>query len=75
MTGVTDLPTTLGAALDALEADEALRTALGEEFIKLFVAVKRHEIGKARAAIGSFDTPGFYDSVDEWERAELFEFL
>jgi len=75
MTGVTDLPTTLGAALDALEADEALRTALGEEFIKLFVAVKRHEIGKARAAIASFDTPGFYDSVDEWERAELFEFL
>jgi glutamine synthetase len=75
MTGVTDLPTTLGAALDALEADETLRPALGEEFVKLFVAVKRHEIGKARSAIPSFDTPAFHDTVDEWEREELFEFL
>jgi glutamine synthetase len=75
MDGVTDLPTTLGAALDALEADTALRAALGEEFVKLFVAVKRHEIGKARSAIPNFDTPAFHDSVDEWEREELFEFL
>jgi glutamine synthetase len=75
MAGVTDLPTTLGAALDALEADGVLRAALGEEFIKLFVAVKRHEIGKAGGAIEGFDTPGFYDMVDPWERDELFEFL
>jgi glutamine synthetase len=75
MAGVTDLPTTLGEALDALEADTALREALGEEFVKLFVAVKRHEIGKARAAIAEFDSPGFRDSVDQWERDELFEFL
>jgi len=75
MDGVADLPTALGAALDALEADTALRAALGEEFVKLFVAVKRHEIGKARAAIGGFDAPAFRDTVDEWERAELFEFL
>ena len=75
MTGVTDLPTTLGAALDELEADAELRAALGEEFVKLFVAVKRHEIGKARAAIANFDAPSFRDNVDEWEREELFEFL
>jgi glutamine synthetase len=75
MAGVSDLPTSLGAALDALAADEVLRAALGEEFVKLFVAVKRHEIGKARSAIPSFDTPAFHDSVDEWEREELFEFL
>ena len=55
--GVTDLPTRLEQALDALEADTALRAALGEEFIKLFVAVKRHEIGKAKAAIADFDRP------------------
>ena len=30
---------------------EELGAPLGEEFVKLFVAVKRHEIGKARAAV------------------------
>jgi glutamine synthetase len=75
MSGVTDLPTSLAAALDALEADDVLRAALGEEFVKLFVAVKRHEIAKARTAITDFDSPGFRDLVGHWERAELFEFL
>jgi glutamine synthetase len=75
MEGVADLPITLGAALDALEADTVLREALGEEFIHLFVAVKRHEIAKARAALADFDTPGFRDTVEKWERDELFEFL
>jgi glutamine synthetase len=75
MEGVTDLPTSLGDALDALEGDAVLREALGEEFIKLFVAVKRHEIGKAREAIPYFDTPEFPARVDPWERDELFEFL
>jgi glutamine synthetase len=75
MAGVTELPATLGAALDALEADGVLREALGEEFVKLFVAVKRHEIGKASSAIEGFDTPAFRDTVDPWEREELFEFL
>jgi len=69
------LPTSLGAALDALEADTVLRASLGEEFIKLFLAVKRHEINKAAAAIKSFDTPDFANTVDQWERNELFEFL
>lgn len=75
MADVTDLPDSLGAALDALEADTVLCEALGAEFVKLFVAVKRHEIAKARAAIRDFDEPGFRDRVDAWERAELFEFL
>jgi glutamine synthetase len=73
--GVTDLPVSLEAALNALEADEVLRAALGEEFVKLFVAVKRHEIGKARGALATFDAPDFRDTVADWERAELFEFL
>lgn len=73
--GATDLPTRLEHALDALEADTAMRAALGEEFVKLFTAVKRHEIDKARAAISYFDTPEFNDKVDNWERDEYFEFL
>jgi glutamine synthetase len=75
LTGVTDLPTRLEQSLDALEADAALRAALGEEFVKLFVAVKRHEIGKAKAAIPDYDSPAFKDTVHDWERSEYFEFL
>jgi glutamine synthetase len=73
--GVTDLPTRLEQSLDALAADPALRAALGEEFIKLFVAVKRHEIGKAKSAIADYESPDFNNTVDEWERNEYFEFL
>ena len=75
LTGVTDLPTRLEDALDALEADAAMRGALGEELVKLFVAVKRHEINKARTAIPYFEAPEFRDKVDDWERNEYFEFL
>jgi glutamine synthetase len=75
LTSVTDLPTRLEQSLDALEADTILRAGLGEEFIKLFLAVKRHEIGKAKAALVEYDSPEFNNTVHEWERAEYFEFL
>jgi glutamine synthetase len=73
--GLTALPQRLEDALDAFESDTALRTALGEEFVKLFVALKRHEVAKARAAVADYDSPGFCTSVSDWERAEYFEFL
>lgn len=38
------LPKSLGAALDALEADTTLRAALGEELVAAFLAVKRFEV-------------------------------
>ena len=75
LTGVTGLPRRLEDALDALEADGALRAALGDEFVRLFLAVKRHEVAKARAAVAAFDSANFGDSVSDWERAEFFEFL
>lgn len=40
------LPGELGAALDALEADEALVELLGAVFVKAFVAYKRNELGR-----------------------------
>ncbi len=73
--GVAGLPARLEQSVAALEGDAAMRAALGEEFIKLFVAVKRYEIGKARAAIPEYDSPDFGQTVHEWERAEYFEFL
>ena len=42
--GIHRLPTSLGAALDALERDEVLRAALGETLAKEFVIVKRSEV-------------------------------
>jgi glutamine synthetase len=75
MPGLTALPRRLEHALDAFEADGALRAALGDEFVKLFLAVKRHEVAKARAAVADYDSSAFGDSVSDWERAEFFEFL
>ncbi len=75
MEGVANLPTRLETALDALEQDTALTAMLGAEFVKLFVAVKRHEVAKAKAAIANYDAPDFIDTVDAWEREEYYEFL
>lgn len=75
MEGVPNLPGSLPQSLQALEADSTLRDLLGEEFIKLFLAVKRHEIGKAKAGGADVDSPGFNDRVEPWEVAEYFEFL
>jgi glutamine synthetase len=73
--GVVNLPIRLEDALDALEQDSVMREALGSEFVKLFLAVKRHEITKAAAAITNYSTPEFHNCVDGWERQEYFEFL
>jgi len=75
MEGVVNLPIRLEEALNALENDEVLREALGCEFVKLFLAVKRHETSKAAAAIANYHTPDFLNGVNDWERQEYFEFL
>ena len=41
--GIPRYPTTLAAALDALEADEVLLTALGEPLARSYLAVRRSE--------------------------------
>ena len=69
------LPTTLDEALAAFEEDEALGASLGEEFVKLFLAVKRHEIQKGRAAIPEYARADWPDVVTDWERENLFEYL
>jgi glutamine synthetase len=73
--GVQNLPSGLSESLDALEADSSLRELLGEEFIHLFLAVKRHEIGKAKANGADATEPGFNDRVHPFEVDEYFEFL
>jgi glutamine synthetase len=69
------LPTTLDAALEAFEADEALRAYLGDEFVTLYLAVKRHEIAKARQYIHDYGVAGWHTVVTDWERDNYFEYL
>jgi glutamine synthetase len=73
--GVVNLPSRLEDSLNALEQDTVMCEALGSEFVKLFLAVKRHETNKAATAIANYSTPVFHNSVDDWERQEYFEFL
>jgi glutamine synthetase len=73
--GVENLPAGLPQALDALEADSALRERLGEEFVRLYLAVKRHEIRKAADHGADAHSAGFLERVDQFEVDEYFEFL
>ncbi|MHC3473513.1 glutamine synthetase family protein [Streptomyces sp. 7R007] len=54
------LPRSLGEALDALEADQALTDRLGKDFVAYYTGVKRAEIAR------------FDQSVTDWEQREYF---
>lgn len=69
------LPRSLDEALQAFEADTQLHEYLGAEFVRLFLAVKRHEISKAQEAIPAYGTPEWANIVTDWERQNLFEYL
>jgi hypothetical protein len=48
---------------------------MGEELIRLFLAVKRHEVAKATEHARDYGADDWTDRVDEFEVVELFEFL
>jgi glutamine synthetase len=54
------LPRTLGAALDALDADEVFRTALGSSVVDWYLHIKRSEFDRYLA------------HVSDWEQREYF---
>jgi len=60
------LPKSLSEALQALQDDQVIVTALGQEFVKCFVAIKRHEIEEAEKT---------KENLIEFERNLYFEFL
>jgi glutamine synthetase len=57
------MPFSLGEALDALEADDYFTEALGEQFVKAFVAMKRSEVNR------------FQSAVTDWELREYLNVL
>jgi glutamine synthetase len=65
------LPLTLEESLEAFEEDEVLRQAFHPEFVKAFLALKRHEIEKARRAVPNYGTSEWHDEVTDWEREQF----
>ncbi|XP_002730900.1 lengsin-like [Saccoglossus kowalevskii] len=61
------IPKNLGDALDILEKDAILVEALGEDFIKCYLAVKRHEIAVGQVAEDKGDS--------EWEYKMYLEYI
>jgi glutamine synthetase len=59
--GYAALPSILDEALESLEADSPLCALLGEEFVRVFAAVKRAELLRFKA------------HVSDWEKAEYME--
>jgi glutamine synthetase len=57
------MPFSLAEALDALEADDYFKEALGEQFVKAFVAMKRSEVNR------------FQSAVTDWELREYLNVL
>jgi glutamine synthetase len=55
---IEKLPTSLEAALDALQADKAFGEMLGEEFVQVYSALKRFELAR------------FHEHITDWERDE-----
>ncbi len=49
------LPATLEDALDALEADEVLREAMGEQIVETFLAIKRYEVERHRTWVSDWE--------------------
>jgi glutamine synthetase len=50
-----ELPASLDAALDALEADDVLLAALGPEIVETFLTVKRFEVERHRAWVSDWE--------------------
>nr|XP_054760422.1 lengsin-like [Lytechinus pictus] len=66
--GTQKLPDNMEEAIEALLADAAITDALGPEFIKCFVASKRHDMKLEKEAISK-------GTVEEWERDYLFHIM
>ena len=62
------LPATLGAALDALEANSHLHDQMSKEIVEVFLVMKRDEVARYEAAVKDPSTR----DVTQWEIDEYF---
>jgi glutamine synthetase len=69
----TLLPTSLGQALDALEASALFRRQFGELFIDYYLKLKRSEFGRYRKWLSELRVSDAEPT--EWEQNEYFDFF
>ncbi len=60
---VTRLPMTLGEALDALAADEVIKSAMPEEMYKVYEHYKRDEWARYNATVTEWDLENYMDCL------------
>ena len=72
---LTRLPTSLAAAVSALDEDAFYRGAFGDPLVDYLVTMKRAEITRYEAALAKHGLPDSADTVSDWEMREYFEFF
>ena len=64
-------PHDLGAALAALEADTVLCDAMGPDLVKAFLTIRKDELAKWQAAVGTWDV----ETISSWELEQYLPFF
>jgi glutamine synthetase len=72
--GAVMLPTSLAAAVKALDDDGFYRAAFGDTLIDYLLLMKRAEIARYEAALSAAGLTDSPDEVSDWEMREYFEF-
>jgi glutamine synthetase len=67
------LPTSLGQALDALDASALYREQLGDVFVDYYLKLKRSELGRYRAWVE--ENHASEAEPTQWEQDEYFDFF
>ena len=57
------MPFSLSDALDALESDTVIRDQLGEQFMKVFVTLKRNEARRFSLAVTDWELREYLDAL------------
>jgi glutamine synthetase len=60
--GITTLPSNLGEALDALEADEVVQSALGSHVTEKFIEAKTHEYDEFRVDVSQWELDKYLET-------------
>lgn len=71
---VPQLPTSLAAAVDALEEDSFYRKVFGDGFVDYMVTMKRSEVTRHQAWVDEHpDESTYVNGVTDWEHREYFD--
>ena len=73
--GMVALPTSLAAAVEALDGDSFYRETFGDTLVDYLVMMKRAEVARYAAALAEAGDADSADEVTDWEMREYFEFF